>query len=148
MLARDIMSEPVVTTGPNASVEDAARIMVRHNFSCLPVVDERKRLVGIVTHSDFVLHRRFLPLAEHLYSLLGSMVAPQGVEEAAHRLGTRLVKEVMSQPVVTIREEADFGEVAKVMVGRGVNRLPVMRGDQLVGIITRHDLLKAMVSDS
>ncbi len=148
MLARDIMSPEVATIDPHATVEKAARMMVQKNVSCLPVTNNLHELVGIVTHTDFVAKKKFLPLAENLYTLLGSIVNPHSIEEAASRLGAKHIKEVMTTPVITIEEYQEFGEVVKKMVTMKVNRLPVLKSGHIVGIITRHDLLKAMVNDS
>lgn len=147
MLAKDIMTPEVTTIDTQTTVEEAARLMVKQNVSCLPVINSLQELVGIVTHTDFVAKKKFLPLAENLYTLLGSVVNPYSIEEAAHKLGAKQIVEVMTTPVVTIEENDEFGEVVKKMVTMKVNRLPVMKSGHIVGIITRHDLLKAMVND-
>ena len=148
MLARDIMTPEVATIDMQTTVEEAARLMVQQNVSCLPVTNSLHELVGIVTHTDFVAKKKFLPLAENLYTLFGSVVNPYSIEEAANKLGSKHIVEVMTTPVITIEENEEFGEVVKKMVTMKVNRLPVMKSGHIVGIITRHDLLKAMVNDS
>ena len=148
MLAKDIMTPEVTAIDTQTTVEQAARLMVKQNVSCLPITNSLHQLVGIVTHTDFVAKKKFLPLAENLYTLLGSVVNPYSIEEAANKLGAKQIVEVMTTPVVTIEENEEFGEVVKKMVTMKVNRLPVMKSGHIVGIITRHDLLKAMVNDS
>ena len=145
MQAKDIMTSPVNTIMPNTTAEEAARIMIKDNISCLPVVDNAKGLVGIITHTDLIPQKKFLPLADHIYSILGSMVSANRIEEAAQQLGSRKVEEVMTSPVITVGEDTDFTEVTKLMVGKNINRLPVLREGSVIGIITRHDLLKAMI---
>ncbi|MFQ6026651.1 MAG: HPP family protein, partial [Dehalococcoidia bacterium] len=77
MRAKEIMSAPVVTLRPDATVGEAVDLMLSHQISCLPVVDDRERLVGILTHTDFGLHQKFLPLADNLYTVLGSWATPK-----------------------------------------------------------------------
>jgi CBS domain-containing protein len=145
MQAKDIMTSPVNTIMPDTTVEEAARMMINGNISCLPVIDNAKELVGIITHTDLIPKKKFLPLADHIYSILGSMVSADRIEEAAQALGSRKVEQVMTNPVITVEENTDFSAVAKLMVGKNINRLPVLRNGSVVGIITRHDLLKVLI---
>ena len=142
MLARDLMSGDVRTISPDATVGDAARLMLEHNVSCLPVVNDENRLVGILTHTDFGLHPRFVPLADNVYTLLGSATTPAHVAEVAQTVSRLLIKDVMHRPVTTVAEDDSSVDVVQLMLRRGIHRVPVMRGQDLVGIITRHDFLK------
>lgn len=144
MNVREIMTSPVITIKVDATVGEAARIILERGTSCLPVVDDHGRLVGILTHTDFGFHKRFLPMSDHLYTLMGSWVNPETLEEVARTVSSRKVKEVMSHPVVTVQEETSVAEVADLMLRRNISSLPVMRGKELIGIVTRHDLVKLM----
>ncbi len=147
MRAKDIMSTPVVTISPDATVGKAANLMLEHQVSCLPVLDREERLVGMITHTDFDLHRKFIALADDLYSILGTWATSATLEDAAKKAGSKPVEDVMRRHVATIGEEASIAEMAELMLRLKVHRLPVMRGQSLVGIITRHDLLKLIASD-
>ena len=147
MLARDIMTSPVVTISEDSTVADAAALMLKHGASCLPVLNGDGKLTGIITHSDFGFHRKFLPMTDHLYTLMGSFVRPETVEMVAREVSARRIRDVMSQPVVTLEEEAPIAKVADLMISKGIHRLPVTRGEELVGIITRHDLVKLMIQN-
>lgn len=146
MKARDIMSSPAITVTPETTVERAARLMLERHISCLPVVDNEGRLVGIITHSDFGLHHKFVPVADHLYRLLGAWASPTTLADIGRVVASKQVKEMMSSPVITVQENVDVAYVAEVMLRNGVHRLPVMRDGELVGIITRHDLLKLIAA--
>lgn len=146
MKAKDIMAAPVVTIGPKATVGEAAQKMLDNKISCLPVVNEEGRLVGMLTHSDFGLHRKFMPLADNLYTLFGSWASPETIEQAVKAVSSKSVESVMVHPVVTVGEDDSIAKVAEVMAHKGVNRVPVMRDHQVIGIITRHDLLKLIGS--
>ena len=147
MNARDLMSSPVVTTTEDATVAEAAALMIEHGTSCLPVLNRDGRLTGIITHTDFGMHRKFLPMADQLYTLMGSFVHPETLERVAREVSGRRIKEVMSHPVETVEEDAPVAMVADIMINKGFKRIPVMRGRELVGIITRHDLIKLMIQE-
>lgn len=111
------------------------------------MLDNQKKLVGIITHSDFGLHKHHVPLAGEQPSLFGALIDLQSSEQVGHEARGRRVKEIMSSPVVTVAEEAPVSTVTEIMVDRRVGWLPLMRGDQLAGIITRHDMLNLTATD-
>ena len=146
MNANEVMSSPVTTIGPDDTVEKAASLMLASSSSCLPVLDNRGKLIGILTHTDFGFHRKFFPMADHLYTLMGSWVTLETLEDVAKEVSKKTVSEVMTHPVVTVQEDATISDVAEAMVRNKVHRIPVLKGEELVGMITRHDFIKLMVS--
>ena len=103
MNVREIMTSQVITITADSTVEEEAKLMLERGTSCLPVLDHQEQLVGILTHTDFGFHRKFLPMADHLYTLMGSWVRPETLEEVAKAVSSRRIKEVMSHPVVTVQ---------------------------------------------
>ncbi|MDA1218616.1 MAG: CBS domain-containing protein [Chloroflexi bacterium] len=142
MLARDLMSSSVITVQTQATVGDAAKLMLENNVSCLPVVDVQGHLEGLLTHTDFGLHPRFRPLADNIFSLLGTSASPKHIEEISKTVRGKLVKDVMHHPVTTVKEDTPISDVMQLMLNQGIHRLPVMKDGHMVGIITRHDFLK------
>jgi CBS domain-containing protein len=140
------MTTPVITIREDAEIGKAADIMMERNVSCLPVVNDKFELVGMLTHSDFGLQKIVLPHGETAFAMLGFWTDPKRIEEVTAELRKRKVKDVMSKPVTTVNENTPAADVFELMVGRRVNRLPVMRGKEIVGIVTRHDLLKLMTT--
>ena len=147
-LAQDLMSSPVTTVSATATVGEAADLMLEGGLSCVPVVDDDQHLVGMLTHTDFSMHHRFKPLAQNLYSLLGSWGKPDAVEGVYHEIRSRKIKDVMSHPVSTVEETTPVAEVVETMLRNHINRVPVVRGKSVIGIITRHDLLKLISMDT
>jgi CBS-domain-containing membrane protein len=139
MKVRDIMTtDPVRVTG-DTGLREAARLMVRHRVSGLPVVDGAGKLVGIVSEGDFIRQEasRERP---HGVSLLDALFGEGELEP----VGAETVGEVMTRSVVTITPEASIGEAARVMGRRNVKRLPVVDlVGELVGIISRADVVGA-----
>jgi len=143
--ARDVMTSPVVTVRPDTPVVEAARLMARRRISGLPVVDEEGRLVGIVTEADLLLKEAGpggLPLlAFH------AAPPPPEVQPLLRRYEGRVVADVMTQEVVTAQEDTPLHQVAALMARKNVNRVPIVRGRQVVGIVSRNDVLKAFLAD-
>ena len=139
MKVRDVMTtDPVSVTG-DTSLKEAARLMVRHRVSGLPVVEQGNKLIGIVSEGDFIRQEasRDRP---HGVSLLDALFGEGELEP----VGAETVAEVMTRNVVTITPEATIGEAARVMGRRNVKRLPVVDLDgELVGIISRADVVGA-----
>jgi CBS domain-containing protein len=139
MKVRDIMTtDPVRVTG-DTRLKEAARLMVRHRVSGLPVVDEEGKLIGIVSEGDFIRQEasRDRP---HGVSLLDALFGEGELEPVL----AETVSEVMTRSVVTITPEATVGEAARVMGRRNVKRLPVVDLEgELVGIISRADVVGA-----
>jgi CBS domain-containing protein len=139
MKVRDIMTtDPVKVTG-DTRLKEAARLMVRHRVSGLPVVDGAGKLIGIVSEGDFIRQEagRDRP---HGVSLLDAVFG----EGELQPVGAETVAEVMTRSVVTITPEATIGEAARVMGRRNVKRLPVVDLEgELVGIVSRADVVGA-----
>ena len=139
MNVRDIMTIDPIGVAPDALLKEAARLMVRHKVSGLPVVDAAGRLRGIVTEADFLKQEadRDRP---HGLSLLDALFGEGDIEAS----GVEKVAEVMTAEVVTITPDATVGEAARVMTARNVKRLPVVDLEgELVGIISRADVVNA-----
>lgn len=146
MKARDIMTTPVFTITDDSTVGEAADVMIERKLSCLPVLKESGTLVGILTHSDFGLRQEVLPHGLTLFTMLGHWAEPEAMERVTDELKGTLVKKVMHEPVITVEEDTSIDEILKLMITDSINRLPVMNGEEMVGIITRHDLLKLLIS--
>jgi CBS domain-containing protein len=145
MRAHQIMTRPVITVTPDTSIVDAANLMLQRHVSGLPVVDASGKLVGIVSEGDFIRrteigtgHRR----GRWLRFILGpGKAASDFVQEHG-----RKISDVMTTSPLTILEDTALAEIVALMEKNNVKRLPVMRGDQLVGIVSRANLLQAVAS--
>ena len=121
LLVRDVMTRRVRTVGINSSLMEAVRKMNKFNIGSVVVVDtDRDRLVGILTERD----------------VLKSI-------ESYSELSAIRVKQVMSQPLVTVDAQANIEEAARLMTKKSLKRLPVVENSRLVGIITSSDIMRA-----
>ena len=144
MIARDVMTVDVVTVSPDHSVSHAAQIMLDHHISGLPVLDDQGHLVGIVTEGDF-LRRSELGLPA--LSPDDQHLSTNGERARSYvKSHSWKVADVMTANLVQVDEGASLTQIAALMEERGIKRLPVMRGDNLVGIVSRADLLHALIT--
>jgi CBS domain-containing protein len=143
MRAHQIMTHRIISVTPETSIADAAEIMLTNHISGLPVLNASGELVGIVSEGDFLRRSeigtqrkrpRWLQFFTSTGRLADDFVAERG----------RRVEDVMTRDPVTVHEEARLEELVALMERRGVKRLPVLRNGQLVGIVTRSNLLQAV----
>ena len=145
MRAHQIMTKHVTTVTPHTSIEDAANIMLRCHVSGVPVVNDDGALVGIVSEGDFL--RRGEIGTERKRSPLLRFFAGTGklATEFVHERG-RKVEDVMTPDPITVNEQTPLSDLVELMEKHGIKRLPVMRGKDMVGIVTRSNLLQAVAS--
>ena len=145
MRARDIMMRDVVTIASDATVLQAARLMLQHHISGLPVVDASGALVGILSEGDF-LRRRETGTQRRRSRWLEFLMGPGKIaSEYTHAHGMR-VSEVMTETVRVVSEDATLEQVVELMERHRVKRVPVVSEGKLAGIVTRSNLMHAMVS--
>ena len=145
MRAHQIMTRPVITITPETTILKAANTMLQRHVSGLPVVDGSGKLVGIVSEGDFVRRSEIGTQRERgrfLKFILGPSVA---AADFVHEHGTK-VAEIMTPQPITITEDTPLEEIVRRMENSNVKRLPVMRGEQIVGIVSRANLLQAVAS--
>lgn len=145
MRAHQIMTRNVITIGPNTSIVEAAKLMLDNHLSGLPVLDKGGKLTGIVSEGDF-LRRSEIGTQRKRPRWLQFFVGPnRAATEFVHASG-RKVEEVMTHDPLVVTEDTTLEEIVRTMEKNRVKRLPVMRNDRLVGIVTRANLLQAVAS--
>jgi CBS domain-containing protein len=145
MRAHQIMTRNVITVRPDSSIVDAAKLMLEHHVSGLPVLDKDGALVGIVSEGDF-LRRSEIGTQRKRPRWLQYLMSPgRAANEFVHQSG-RKVEEIMAREPVTVTEDTQLEELVSLMEKHDIKRLPVMCDDRLVGIVTRANLLQAVAS--
>jgi len=132
MLVGERMSHPVITVSPKTPMQEAHKLMRDEKVRRLPVVDERGKLVGIVSESDF-LHAS------------PSDVSSLSVWEMNYMLSKITVAKIMTSAVITTQTETPIEDAARKMVDSKIGGLPVEKDGELVGIITETDLFKVFL---
>jgi CBS domain-containing protein len=145
MQVKDIMTRNVISVEANEPVLKAAQLMLQNRISGLPVIDKKGELVGIVTEGDF-LRRSEIGTQRRRPKWLEFIVGPGRLaDEYVHASG-RKVEEIMTPDPFSVTENDSLETVVEVMERRRVKRLPVMRGGQMVGIVSRANLMHALAS--
>src|ERR1700730_12253482 len=145
MRANQIMTRPVITVTPETTIVEAANTMLQRHVSGLPVVDTAGKLVGIISEGDF-LRRSEIGTQRRRGRFLKFILGPgKEATDFVHEIG-RNSAELMTPEPMTVSEDADLEEIVELMEKNSVKRLPVMRGDKLVGIVSRANLLQAVGS--
>jgi CBS domain-containing protein len=145
MKAEEVMTREVISIDPDATVLQAARLMLQHHISGLPVIDKDGNLVGVLSEGDF-LRRRETKTERRRSRWLEFLMGPGRVAaEYSHSHGSK-VSEVMTPDVQTVDEVTPLEDIVELMERRRIKRVPVVCGGQVVGIITRSNLMHAMVS--
>ncbi len=145
MKSKDVMTRTIISIAPDATILQAARLMLEHHISGLPVIDQAGRLVGILSEGDF-LRRRETQTTRRRSRWLEFLMGPGRIAgEYVHSHGSR-VSEVMTDAVRTVSEDTPLEDVVEMMERYRIKRVPVMRDSTMVGILTRSNLMHAMVS--
>ena len=146
LTAKDIMTRDVITIHKGCSIDEALKVMACNDISGLPVVDTENNLVGIITESDVLLKGQFIP-GENDSPMSNSLFKPrtEGVIEAYRRAQASLVEEAMTRKVLIFMEDSFVVDVARAMIEHAVNRVPIVRDGKVVGIVSRKDVVKALV---
>jgi CBS domain-containing protein len=145
MKAKDVMTRTIISVDPNATVLQAARLMLQHHISGLPVINEAGQLVGILSEGDF-LRRRETHTERQRPRWLEFLMGPGRIaDDYTHSHGTK-VSEVMTAEVRTVGEDASLEKVVELMERHRIKRVPVVRGREVVGIISRANIMHGMVS--
>jgi CBS domain-containing protein len=143
MRAHQIMTRRVVTIAVDAPIVDAANVMLDRHISGLPVVDQAGKLVGIVSQGDFI-RRAEIGTQRKRGRWLKFLVGPgRAASDFVHERG-RQVGEIMTPDPCTVTEDATLEDIVELMERNNIKRLPVMREDKLVGIVSRSNLLQAV----
>lgn len=140
MRVEDVMTVDVVTTTRETALKDAVRELSSRGISGLPVVDDDGRIAGVISEADVLAKERSAP-----HQPVGVVRRRLGRAKRWERarLNARVVGDAMTSPAITIERHWSVAVAADKMIEHGVNRLPVVQHERLVGIVTRADLVRA-----
>lgn len=148
MNARDVMSKPVVTVRPDTPTREIARLLLEKGISAVPVVDDKGAPIGMVSEGDLIHPKR---AAREAWRQSWLEVFAEGEPLAPELLAwlqsqNDSARAVMSAPAITVSEDTELREIARVFVTHRIKRVPVVRDGRVTGIVARGDLLRAMAS--
>jgi len=114
MIANEIMTRDVITVSPTTTVKQLALVLIKNQISGAPVAAKNGKIIGIVSEAD--------------------ILAKKGKD----------VKAIMSKKVISVKEDTPVEEIARLMTTHKISRLPVIRGDKVIGIVSRADVVNAI----
>ncbi|MFJ8114289.1 CBS domain-containing protein [Streptomyces sp. NPDC096132] len=140
-----LMAGDVVTARCDTPFKEVVRLLEEHRISGLPVIDEDRRVVGVISETDLVLRQALGPEAVGFRTRCRRLFSGRARRDAA-KGRARTAGEVMSVPAVTVHADATVAEAARLMTEHHVERLPVVDEEgTLTGIVTRRDLLQVFL---
>jgi CBS domain-containing protein len=145
MKARDVMVSPVVTVKPSTTIREVAKLFLERQISAVPVVDQQGKLVGIVSEGD-LMHRAEIGTEQHRSWWLLMLMEGQALAADYIKAHARKVEDVMTRNVVTAAPDTPLNEVARLLEKHAIKRVPIVRDGQLVGIVSRANLVQAVAS--
>jgi len=146
MLAHEIMSRHVITIDADAPVTEAVATMLAHRIGGLPVVDSTGKLVGLVSESDFVRRAELDTDKRQPPRWLLLLTSPDQTARDFMRQSGRKVRQIMTPNPITIAEDTSLNQIVQLMESHGYRRFPVMRGDTIIGMVTRGDFVGALAN--
>jgi len=145
MRAKDIMTENIVSVNVKETVFDAAELLLGAGVSAAPVVNDQGNVLGIVSEADLI-HRAEIETAPRKSWLLRLLESEATVARDYVTSHARNVADVMTREVVTASDEATLGELVELIEKHRVKRIPIVRDNKLVGIVSRANILGALLS--
>lgn len=143
--AREIMSAPVVTVGPETPVRQIVDQLLRSRISGLPVVDGDRRVLGVVTEADLLekTDQRFP--APPLFSWRGRPLWLERMLGRYRKATGTVARDIMTETIIAASEDTNVQELAHLMLRHKINRVLILREGRLAGIVTRADVLKVLL---
>ena len=145
MKASDVMVRDVITIGPNDDVIEAAALLVDHDISALPVIDNERKVIGILSEADLIRREELGTEKRRAWWLETVLPAGRLASDYAKSHG-RKVAEIMSQDVITATADASLAEIATLLERNRIKRVPIVEDGRLIGVVSRSNLIQALAS--
>jgi CBS domain-containing protein len=147
--AKDIMTKEVITVKSETTIEELARLLMKQQISGAPVVDDKGKIVGIVTENDLISKnsRLHIPTILRLFDAYIPLGTSK-MESDIRKMAASTVEDICTKEIITVDEEASVEYIATIMTEKRIHILPVVREGKLVGIIGKKDLIKGISGES
>lgn len=147
MRVKSVMTSKVTSISSKISVIDAAKLMDDQQIGALPVIDDNRHVIGILTESDFIGKYETIPHGLTIPRLMGEWLDGSSLEEILKASRKEEVKNVMTPNPHTVSSETPLTKAAHLMLKYNIGRLPVVDEGCLVGIISKQDIVRAIILD-
>lgn len=142
------MTRDVITVTPATSVTELAQLLASKNIGGAPVLDSGGTLLGVVTESDLIDQKKkiHLPTVVTIMDSVFYLESPEKMEKEIKKIAGSTVGDIYSRHPETVDEDALIDEIATLMAEKNVHTLPVMRGNTLVGVIGKRDIIRTLIT--
>jgi CBS domain-containing protein len=146
--AKDIMTKEVITVKPETTIEELARLLMKRQISGAPVVDDKGKILGIVTENDLISKnsRLHIPTILRLFDAYIPLGTSK-MESDIRKMAASTVEDICTKEIITVDEEASVEYIATIMTEKRIHILPVVREGKLVGIIGKKDMIKGIAAE-
>jgi len=146
--AKDIMTKEVISVKPETTIEELARLLMKQQISGVPVVDDKGKIVGIVTENDLISKnsRLHIPTILRLFDAYIPLGTSK-MESDIRKMAASTVEDICTKEIITVDEEASVEYIATIMTEKRIHILPVVREGKLVGIIGKKDMIKGIAAE-
>ena len=146
--AKDIMTRDVITVKPTTSIEDLARLLMRHQINGTPMVDDNGNLTGIVTENDLISKnsRLHIPTILRLFDAFIPLGTTK-LEVEIKKMAAYTVADICTRDVITVNDETSVEDIATIMTEKKIHLLPVLREGKLIGIVGKKDIIRGMAGE-
>ncbi|HDS11304.1 MAG TPA: CBS domain-containing protein [Candidatus Wirthbacteria bacterium] len=145
MKVSQIMTKDVITVSLETSVGDVARILVKYDIKGVPVINEQREVLGIITECDLILQNAKLHIPSFIQILDGVlMVGAKKSEEELKKIVGSIAREVMTSPAIVVPPDMEIADLSTLMWEKKINPVPVVEDGHLVGIVSRADIVRLL----
>ena len=141
LLANDVMTVKLISVTPHTTLKETSAKMAAHGISGVPVIDEKKTVVGVISEKDFLFHMGEKKTRSTM-EVIAQCLSSKGCVALSMHNG--FAKDIMTSPVLTVGEDTPVFEIASIFAEKNINRVPVLdKNGHLVGIVARADIFQA-----
>ncbi len=144
LTAKELMSTDVITVTAETSVRELAKILSDNNIGGAPVIDDKGSVIGVVTESDLIDQNKKVHIPT-VVAILDSFIfleSPEKMEKELKKMAGSKVEDIFAREVIAVQQDTPLDEVATLMAEKKVHTLPVLDGNELVGVIGKSDIIR------
>lgn len=147
LTARDIMTRDIITVTEESTIKELARILTSNHISGVPVINDKGKLVGVVTQSDLIFQTKkvHIPTVITILDSVFYLENPDKMGEEMKKMAGTKVKDILTSSPITVTEETQLDEIATIMSEKNFHTLPVVNKDTLVGVIGKKDIIRTLI---
>ncbi len=147
LTAGDVMTKDVITVKKETTIKEVAELFARHRIGSAPVVDDKGRIIGIVTETDLIEQDKSLhiPTVISLFDWVIYLESDKKFEKELKKMTGQTVADVYTPHVKTVAPSTPISEVADIMSTGRFHAVPVVEKERIVGIVSRIDLIRTMI---